>query len=69
MTEAELTTAYEVLTKRIAQLELLVKQSIGTKQLNQVTLLLERQIKDLSDSNTSLKARVAVLETTLANLV
>lgn len=69
MTEAELTTAYEVLTKRVAQLELLVKQSIGTKQLNQVTLLLERQIKDLSDSNTSLKARVAVLETTLANLV
>lgn len=69
MTEAELTTAYEVLTKRIAQLELLVKQSIGTKQLNQVTLLLERQIQDLSDSNTSLKARVAVLETTLANLV
>lgn len=69
MTEAELTTAYEVLTKRIAQLELLVKQSVGTKQLNQVTLLLEKQIKDLSDSNTSLKARVAVLETTLANLV
>lgn len=69
MTEAELTTAYEVLVKRIAQLELLVKQSIGTKQLNQVTLLLEKQIKDLSDSNTSLKARVAVLETTLANLV
>lgn len=69
MTEAELTTAYEVLAKRIAQLELLVKQSIGTKQLNQVTLLLERQIQDLSDSNTSLKARIAVLETTLANLV
>lgn len=69
MTEAELTTAYEVLAKRIAQLELLVKQSIGTKQLNQVTLLLEKQIQDLSDSNTSLKARVAVLETTLANLV
>jgi cell division protein FtsB len=69
MTEAELTTAYEVLVKRITQLELLVKQSIGTKQLNQVTLLLEKQIQDLSDSNTSLKARVAVLETTLANLV
>lgn len=69
MTEAELTTAYEVLAKRITQLELLVKQSIGTKQLNQVTVLLERQIQDLSDSNTSLKARVTVLETTLANLV
>lgn len=62
MTTTELTTAYNVLTKRLDQLEQLVKGAVGTPQLNAVTLLLEKEITSAKADVDSLKERVTTLE-------
>lgn len=65
MTVEELTTAYKTLSKRLDQIERLLKNSTSATQLNEVTLLLENQVKDLTSSVNALKSRVSTLETTV----
>lgn len=65
MTVEELTTAYKTLSKRLDQIERLLKNSTSATQLNEVTLLLENQVKELTSSVNALKSRVSTLETTV----
>jgi len=68
MTAEELTTAYNTLSKRLDQIEKLLKNAVSITQLNEVTLLLEKEVRDLTSSVNSLKSRVSTLETTVSNL-
>lgn len=69
MTLAELETAYNALAKRIEQIERLLKNAVSTKQLNEVSLLLEDTVKSATTDVAALKNRVAVLETTVAAII
>ena len=68
MTAEELTTAYNTLSKRLDQIERLLKNAVSSTQLNGVTLLLEKEVIDLTSSVNSLKSRVSTLETTVSTL-
>ena len=69
MNTTELTTAVTTLSRRITQLERLLKGAASSKQLNELTLLQEKLIADLTVEVTSLKTRVSTLETTLSGIV
>ena len=69
MNEIELTSAYNTIIKRLDQIEKLLKNAVSTKQMNELTLLLEKEVNDLSTEVTSLKGRVSTLETTVATIV
>lgn len=68
MNEAELTTAYNTLSKRLDQIEKLLRSAVSITQLNGVTLLLEKEVNDLTSEVNALKSRVSTLETTVAAL-
>lgn len=65
MTAEELTTAYSTLSKRLDQIEKLLRNAVSITQLNGVTLLLEKEVADLTSEVNSLKSRVSTLETTV----
>lgn len=65
MNAAELTAAYNTLSKRLDQIERLLKNTISVKQMNELTLLLEKDVKDLTSEVTALKNRVSTLEATV----
>jgi|688.fasta_scaffold359079_3 hypothetical protein len=68
MTVEELSTAYNTLSKRLDQIEKLLRNAVSTTQMNGVTLLLEKEVSDLTSSVNALKSRVSTLETTVNGL-
>jgi hypothetical protein len=68
MNEAELTTAYNALSKRLEKIEKLVKNAVSITQLNGATLLLQKEVADLTSEVNSLKSRVSTLETIVNTL-
>lgn len=69
MTNDELEKALNAALKRIDKLEKQIAVTVGTTQLNAVTLLLEKDVSDLQDDMTTTKNRVTSLETTVNDLV
>lgn len=69
MTLIEIENAFVLLEKRITALERLVKGAASSVSQNQITLLLESEIKTLSTSVTALKARMTTAEETIATIV
>ena len=66
---SELETAFNTLSRRLDQIERLLKTATSHKQLNEVTLVLEKQDNDLLAEIAQLKNRVSTLETTVATIV
>lgn len=69
LTNVELESALNSALKRIEALEKQLANSVTTTQLNAVTLLLEKDVKDLQTDMTTSKNRLTVLEATVEDLV
>jgi hypothetical protein len=69
VTLSELESAFNALSKRLDQIERLLKTAVSHKQLNEVTLILEKKNNDLTSAVTQLTNRVNTLETTVANII
>ena len=69
LTNTELESALNAVTKRITAMEKILANAITTTQLNAVTLLLEKDVSDLQDDMESVQNRTTVLEGIVADLV
>lgn len=69
LTNTELESALTALTTRVANIEKAIKNLMTIQQLNAISLLLEKDIKDLKTDVTSLKSRVGTLESNVDGLV
>lgn len=69
MTNAELEAAYNALSKRLDQIEKLLKTAVSHKQMTELMLVLQADDNNVSAELTQLKNRVTTLETTVAGIV
>jgi len=67
-TLTELESALNSLTTRIEQIERLIANLVSTRQLNQISLIVESDIGDLQTDVATLKSQVTTLEGIVANL-
>jgi phage-related tail protein len=69
MTTTELEKAFNSLSDRLTQIERLLNGTASAVALNQLTLLLQKDIQDLQADVTSLTNRVSTLEDTVTEIV
>lgn len=69
MTTTELEKAFNSLSDRLTQIERLLNGTASAVALNQLTLVLQKDIQDLEADMVSVKDRLTTLEDTVTEIV
>ena len=69
MTTTELEKAFNSLSDRLTQIERLLNGTASAVALNQLTLILQKDIQDLEADMVSVKDRLTTLEDTVTEIV